>query len=113
MNKLDIFNKVKEHLLTQNEKSYQGDYCMYRAENGLKCAVGCLIKDEYYNETLEGKPLLVDTVSEAVAKSLGLGKVLPLNMFNMLSRLQDIHDNYDNNEWLVQINKLERTLYEN
>lgn len=51
MNIQEIFDTVSVHLLTQNEKSQESSFyssCLYRGPNGTKCAVGCLIKDEFY-----------------------------------------------------------------
>lgn len=45
---------VKNHFLKQNSLSHDRDgYCAYRGENGAKCAAGCLIPDESYNEEME------------------------------------------------------------
>jgi len=55
MNKLQkIFNKVAKHLLKQNAKSTSDTWTsLYRAENGLKCAAGCLVSDKEYDATQE------------------------------------------------------------
>lgn len=54
-----IFDKVATHLLTQGKRSatYCDDTyrCLYRGPDGLKCAAGCLIPDELYDPTFEGK----------------------------------------------------------
>lgn len=56
MNSQDIFNAVVLHLRTQNEKSESpSKECLYRGLNGKKCAAGCLIPDEKYNSSMEGK----------------------------------------------------------
>lgn len=54
----EIFDIVAQHLLTQNEKSYDSvnGWCMYRGPNGTKCAVGVLIADEVYTEVIENEP---------------------------------------------------------
>jgi hypothetical protein len=55
MNMLEVFNKVEAHLLAQGVRSMKYlDMCAYRGAGGLRCAVGCLIKDEFYHESLEG-----------------------------------------------------------
>lgn len=46
-----IFNKVAKHLITQNKKSKLGRNCAYRTENGLSCAIGCLISDKLYKSS--------------------------------------------------------------
>ena len=44
-----VFDKVATHLLMQNEKAMRTeDICAYRAEDGLKFAIGILIPDHLY-----------------------------------------------------------------
>ena len=43
---LQVFNPVYTHLLAQNSKSEYVGAWVYRADDGLKCAAGCLISDE-------------------------------------------------------------------
>lgn len=52
MNELqEVFTTVSKHLLAQGVACRnEDDDCMYRNEEGLKCAVGCLISDEAYRE---------------------------------------------------------------
>jgi hypothetical protein len=58
MNKQKVFNKVTKHLLTQDEQSIGEDNtCLYRSPKGLKCAIGCLIKDKFYTKELESNPI--------------------------------------------------------
>ena len=56
MTLLQISEKIRDHLIKQRSKS-QSEYgsCKYRNDEGLMCAVGCLITDEAYDEGLEGK----------------------------------------------------------
>lgn len=70
MNRQEVFDKVVNHLLTQNQKSIdESSQCMYRGINGLMCAVGCLIPDEFYNKDLELKAADSIMVKEALSKS--------------------------------------------
>ena len=57
--------------------------CRYKTPDGLKCAVGCLIPDELYNEKMEGS--MVNRISEELEF---LKPHVP-----MLMGLQLIHDN--------------------
>ena len=47
-----IFNRVKKHLLKQGKRSFRGEenttdmLCLYLAEDGRKCAIGCLIDED-------------------------------------------------------------------
>jgi len=53
--KQSVFDKVATHLLTQNCKSVEDGACLYRAPNGMKCAIGALIPDELYDPVFEGQ----------------------------------------------------------
>lgn len=109
------FNTVSAHLLNQNERSL-ADYrskqgCAYRGENGLKCAVGALITDEFYLPKLEGSMVSAHQTTEAVLKSLKLKqrgtnlvaedgeKVDTLLFLELLHDLQITHDNVDPTLW--------------
>ena len=47
MTRQEIFDKVFTHLLTQKYQAITDDgQCEYLANNGLKCAVGCLIAED-------------------------------------------------------------------
>jgi hypothetical protein len=41
--KQSIFDQVAQHLLDQGRMAYQNGGCVYRMEEGLRCAAGCLI----------------------------------------------------------------------
>lgn len=90
MNKQEIFEKVCRHLATQNARSVgdSGD-CAYRGENGTMCAVGCLISDECYNESLEGYTVCRSDVNEALYRS---GVELDEDIYRTLEALQELHD---------------------
>lgn len=50
-------DKIEQHLIKQKARAATaGGSCRYRTEDGLMCAVGCLIADDDYNEeTMESK----------------------------------------------------------
>jgi hypothetical protein len=54
----EILDKVVEHFTEQGCPSVNEDNddvsCLYRTENGHKCAVGIFIPDELYNPDMEG-----------------------------------------------------------
>ena len=106
MNKLEVFNKVKKHLLTQNERSViyiNGDTCGYRGDNGISCAIGILIPDEIYNPCMEGND--VYELLEAfpvVALQLDLNG---LEDTDFLSELQNIHDHNSPEKWPTLLQK--------
>lgn len=111
----NTFNTVSAHLLAQNARSL-ADYnltqgCAYRGENGLKCAIGALIKDEFYLPKLEGLMVAATQTTQAVLKSLKLeqqgtdlvakdGETVDCLLFlELLHDLQLIHDNVDPCLW--------------
>lgn len=49
----EVFDQVATHLLTQMERSRGENKYAYRSASGLKCAAGCLIGDDEYNERFE------------------------------------------------------------
>jgi hypothetical protein len=100
----EVFDKVVAHLLTQNEKSQVGDDCMYYSgtqSKPLKCAVGCLIAEEYYTVKLEGLGASDSDVQQALRLS-GIdltATVANRSLVHLLGRLQQIHDGYDEDQW--------------
>ena len=112
MNMLEVFNKVEEHLLSQGERSVKFlDMCAYRGAGGLRCAVGCLIKDEFYHEGLEGLGMWPDKkeddhqmlLEEALIKS---GIDLNSTMTHMLGDLQSLHDTVKPEVWKQRLQNL-------
>jgi len=133
MKKQDIFNTVALHLLAQKAKattaredlSYS---CRYRTASGLKCAVGCLIPDELYTESLEGASVHGIIM---VARHMATGSVDPINdpylknvkitkeqadlfmdlleedgSVHLLEELQVVHDVRQIHEWRMELSKL-------
>ena len=124
MTRLQIFKRVKEHLIAQDCKAMdKGGECVYLSDTGLKCAVGCLIKPEYYDEKMEGcavgslssKGYLAPSNVEkykifekALQKSLDVE--LDDDIVNMLEQLQRIHDEVDVDQWENELNYLEQEI---
>lgn len=93
MTNQEIFDIVAAHLIKQNRRSMRDGRCVYRGENGDMCAVGCLIKDEFYTSALEDHNFFEDSVREAVAKSLSLNELsLGSDTYKLLLALQSLHD---------------------
>lgn len=86
MTEQEIFDKVAEHLQKQGRCAMGEDgFCVYRGEEGTKCAVGALIPDELYDSNIEGVtvadiPRYDDTEEDA-------------RKLVLLGRLQRVHDN--------------------
>lgn len=106
---MEIFQYVKEKLLTQNQRSMSGGDCAYRGNGGLKCAVGHLISDEFYDKSMEGKCAGETCIVDAICKSVQIESVNPV----FLGMLQIIHDNYMPDEWVDQLADFERKLINN
>lgn len=127
----EVFDRVKTHLLSQRKQAERGLICAYRGSDGTKCAVGCLIKDEFYSEIFEGLGIhapIVDISSgtwrakptyttgngdwtrhEALASALNnSGVPASASIKDMLSRLQSIHDNEGPEDWEDQLAHVER-----
>ena len=103
MDKQQLFDTCVDHLFAQRTRSFdiEREICMYRGPNGTKCAVGALIKDEYYSEEMEG--LTVDSHDgfgrngplAAIEKSIG--RELTTSDVVMLLSLQQAHDRAEDN----------------
>lgn len=103
----EIFDKVATHLLTQGEKSmlphdhvvflnpHLNIECAYRGENGLSCAVGCLIPDDKYDEYIEGKG--VSEVNAVCNMNWNYRQV------QLLWELQSVHDDTPIHLWQQQL----------
>lgn len=103
-----IFNRVKNYLLAQNEQSLDSqDRCMYRGDDCRKCAVGFLISDEFYTPKLERKSLRhSQPIREAVMKSQKMPDIP--RVWEMLHRLQLVHDHNEPRMWEMLIDDIEK-----
>ena len=108
-NDQEVFEHVKNHLLTQNAVSrllspagYVGidpSTCAYRGIDGRKCAIGCLITDEAYSTALERKNMWDDAVLYALQASGVPELVMYSPLWIMLKSLQKLHDNNAPTDW--------------
>jgi hypothetical protein len=90
MNMQEMFDVAVSRLLSQEcQSSDHEGVCMYRGDNGAVCAVGALIKDEFYNESLEENTVNTQNVMDAVESSLG--QELHEEWY-LLTSLQSCHD---------------------
>ena len=96
----EIFDAASVHLMGMDGPSLDadGDACVYRGHNedcefnGQMCAVGLFIKDEHYDDDLEGQGISGgQAVADAVAASWGQDD-LTVEQIRLLSDLQDAHD---------------------
>lgn len=100
MTNQEIFDKAALHLLTQNARAEDANgTCEYRAADGKMCAVGALIPDGDYDETIEG-----ETVTSKPKYFLKIGfteENLPV-----LKDLQYIHDETEVKDWRAELDRL-------
>jgi len=92
MNHQEVYNKVKTHLLTQNEKSkvHTSGMCRYRTGTELKCAVGILIPDELYDPIFEGKRAYA--LPKFILDVIGVENDQDAEFLNILQSIHDISD---------------------
>ena len=113
MNAQEIYNPVRDHLLKQGARSvsvngYGG--CEYRSDDGLKCAVGCLIPDEMYSTRLEGRGVRSEEVIRVLKNAGVLDGIVYSGRgderLNMLDELQNIHDRKTPDVWAEHLNSV-------
>jgi hypothetical protein len=87
----DIFNYVVDHLRKQGDKSLHpdGGICAYRGRNENMCAVGCLIADDEYDPSLEGRGIVLLVEENQLPPGL---KARIESSLDMLADLQYFHD---------------------
>ena len=103
-----IYDQVATHLLKQNSTCMRtdldGGICAYRGEEGKMCAVGCLIKDEFYDVSLENHS--IDNFNVVNAVKLSLDSNLSIVSLYLLERLQTLHDGVNPMEWKRALKKV-------
>lgn len=93
-----VFNKVTKHLLKQKVRALAHGGCRYRTESGLKCAIGCLLKD--YDPLIEGltpEALVdnyprVDNLEPGLLTTLLFEARIDASDIEFLAALQHLHD---------------------
>lgn len=102
MTNQEIFDTVLNHMRKQKVPAIGcGDICVYKTENGLKCAVGCLIPDELYDPKMDESSETHNNNTEVSDNKL-VQKVLKKHLnidfedsMDLLVSLQIIHDQID------------------
>jgi len=92
----ELFDYIASFLLKQGKQSRTpggGGSCVYRGPNGLMCAAGCVIPDEFYDPRMEGED--INAVLEGKLQTKGpqrrFWKALGKHE-GLLAELQAIHD---------------------
>ena len=84
----EVFDIVVNHLVTQRRPAYTGlSGCMYRAPDGLRCAVGVLIPDNLYDPEFER-----DTADSVIRKLFNEDLADWREHRELLLALQAVHD---------------------
>lgn len=100
----DVFDYVSSFLLNQNKRSSIDDIgCAYRGYNGEKCAIGCIIADEFYQSKFESQSVYDLDIQSAIANSL---PNYSLNDY-FLNKLQSLHDSVEVNLWEVNLSRFQ------
>lgn len=98
----EIFDQVKEHLLTQNdysvvviERDGKRIVCgQYRGPDGKKCAAGVLVPDDRYEASWEGLPAWkLDYFLNNYSK----------RELSLIDKLQYLHDFYHVDDWYMEL----------
>lgn len=85
----EIFDTASIAVLKQGQRATRNELCVYRAANGLKCALGHLIPDEMYKKEMEGNGAYT-----VVKKFPELPEYLRTNI-ELVKHLQNAHDMSD------------------
>lgn len=90
-----VFEAVSYHLFRQGEPAYDGSKCVYRTEDDLKCAAGCLIPDSMYRVWMDNgsdnKPLNFHALITGPECPAELHKSLS-SLEELVTELQSGHD---------------------
>jgi hypothetical protein len=93
MTSQEIFDTVVAHLLQQGKQSKsESDICLYRSDDGLKCAIGALIPDSDYVSDMEAAVVYPSYCSPSTTIQSWAQSNYP-NDLKLLNRLQKLHDN--------------------
>lgn len=112
MNLQQIFDKTASHLLKQGTQSVleDSDTCAYRGQDGLMCAVGCLINEDAYNWSLEGTAIDDSPNVQRALRHSGIEFDTDGQVMLLLTRLQAIHDTKEESDWAASLGELANEL---
>ena len=85
----------------QGEKAERSDgLCVYRTDDGKKCAVGCLIPDNLYDSAFE-QTSVAALMDRTLAKHFPEELIVELEEvgLDLLSMLQKMHDDMEPEDW--------------
>ena len=89
----DAYEFIRKHFKTQERRAYRDGYgCVYlKADTNEKCAVGCMISAENYDQEFEGAGIYSAEVSNALRRSTSLD-TSDTKLIEFLSICQNTHD---------------------
>lgn len=91
-----IFNFVARHLLKQGAQAeLHNGTCVFRSESGLKCAVGCLIPDSEYVDSMDMEATTITGLLQHFYPDVTVSK----DKLDLLRELQRVHDNTSTTLW--------------
>ena len=93
MDRQAIFNQVASHLLQQNAKAFREDTgdCAYLTEEGLQCAVGCLIPDGHPGFQVEGPVTVLLAAFPDLKETWGVEEETDEDFLDVLQGIHDLH----------------------
>jgi hypothetical protein len=94
----EIYNQVSAHLLRQKTPASVRGVCVYKADDGTKCAIGCLISDSEYSKNVEHKNI--------AALVYYFELYIDYKRLNFLKELQLVHDVIHPVLWEESLRKL-------
>jgi len=95
----DVFDYATSFLYNQNDISITDEYaCAYRGLKGMKCAIGCVIDDQFYHHTLENCTVYDANVQKAIMQSLPSYEINE----DFLNYMQYVHDKHSTHNWKSQ-----------
>ena len=108
MNRQQVYETVRNHLITQNVKSVNNlNAGVYRGRIGRKCAIGVIIPDDLYKPEFDEVNHNADIRS--IIQRFGAINVLGYEVdeqdIEFLDELQQIHDQYDPAVWASKLSQ--------
>lgn len=108
----EVFDTVKNHLLTQNARSADDrGSCKYRGDNGTSCAIGCLIPDAKYSPMLEGATCDAIAIRQAAGLDHFHVNERDYHSRDLLLKLQNVHDVHPVLSWPESLDELEEKYF--
>ena len=97
MTSQEMFDVSTVHMIRQGQQSINANgVCLYRAEGGLKCAVGALIPDAEYSPWMDQCGGISELLQSAQRDDIMTPALTILQEHTrLLIRLQDAHDDAD------------------